>query len=126
MKAKELIEYLKQMDPETPICVKTYVGPTRSARGQFPTAFQHDVVYTDMKHKRDIRTLEDPVGKKVVCIGHYDMDRKDPARKVRRKALRRCAREVMTAVTYDICDRTNIDKSRTELVGVRGSWRRKV
>ena len=88
MKARELIEYLKRVDPESPVFVKCYAAEIESPKAWDSSDCTQDVVYVDMMHKRDIRTIDDPATlKQTVCIGHYDMKRM-PKRKPSRKVLR--------------------------------------
>lgn len=122
MKARELIEYLKRVDPETPVFVKSYasaIEPIEIAKLGSP--LKQDMVYVDMVHKRDIRTLEDPATlKQAVCIGHYDMQRKEPRRKPSRKVLRNPRREVVTTLTFNPWEGNDLDKAETKLVEIGG------
>jgi hypothetical protein len=121
MKARELIAYLKRIDPEAPVFVKSYASSIEPKTAELDSVLKQDVVYVDMVHKRDIRTIEDPATlKRAVCIGHYDMQRKEPKRKPSRKTLRNPKREVVTTLTYDPWDGHDLDKAETKLVEIGG------
>jgi hypothetical protein len=121
MKARELIEYLKRVDPEAPVFVKSYASSIEPKTAELGSVLKQDVVYVDMAHKRDIRTIEDPATlKQAVCIGHYDMQCKEPKRKPSRKALHNPRREIVTTLTFDPWDGHDLDKAETKLVEISG------
>ena len=120
MKARELIEYLKRVDPESPVFVKCYAAEIEPPKTWDSSDCTQDVVYVDMVHKRDIRTIDDPATmKQAVCIGHYDMKRM-PKRKPSRKVLRNPQRELVTMLSYNSWDGNDLDKVKTKLVEIGG------
>lgn len=120
MKARELIEYLKRVDPEAPVFIKSYAASIEPPKNWDSSVCTQDVVYVDMVHKRDIRMLEDPATmKQAVCIGHYDMKRM-PKRKPSRKVLRNPQRELVTMLSYNSWDGNDLDKVKTKLVEIGG------